>query len=145
MKSVKAMLRKHESVLPQIVRRLFEEERNLIHNNQLLDTGKTLLKKKHSEGPVLSTGVGKQFKELHYKSMILKCDVANCCVILQNESVVKILNFIEHNNKVSIIGLELGNGKKKTCLIARFNLQKLEYTQSTHLEVLVKEVGLYQM
>ena len=72
MKSVKAMLRKHESVLPQIVRRLFEEERNLIHNNQLLDTGKTLLKKKHSEGPVLSTGVGKQFKELHYKSMILK-------------------------------------------------------------------------
>lgn len=41
----KAMLRKHESVLPQIVRRLFEAERNLIHNNQLLDTGKTLLKK----------------------------------------------------------------------------------------------------
>lgn len=83
MKTVKAMLRKHESVLPQIVRRLVEEERNLIHNNQLLDAGKTLLKKKHSEGPVLSTGVGKQFKELHYKSMILKCDQANCCVILQ--------------------------------------------------------------
>ena len=46
MKSVKAMIRKHESVLPQIVRRLFKEERNLIHNNQLLDTGKTFFKKK---------------------------------------------------------------------------------------------------
>jgi len=57
--------------------------------------------------------------------MILKCDQANCCVILQNESVVKILNFIEHNNKVSIIGLELGNGKKENLFDSPLQSSKL--------------------
>ena len=45
MKTVKAacMIRKHECVLAQIVRRLFEEETNLILLNQI-ETGKTVLK-----------------------------------------------------------------------------------------------------
>lgn len=106
MKTVKAMVRKHECVLAQIVRRMYEQETNLIKK---IETGKTVLKSKHSSEPVFSTGVGKQFKEIHYKSMINKCDVANSCVILEDETVVKILNIIEHNNTVVIIGQKLNN------------------------------------
>lgn len=54
------MIRKHERVLSQIVRRIAEEERNFIEFNKI-DTGKTVLKKKHTNGPVLSTGAGKQY------------------------------------------------------------------------------------
>lgn len=82
MKTVKAMVRKHECVLPQIVRRMYEQETNLIHSHPM-ETGKTVLKGKHSSGPILSTGVGKPFKEIHFKSMIIKCNDANSCVILQ--------------------------------------------------------------
>lgn len=106
MKTVKAMVRKHECVLAQIFRRMYEQETNLIKK---IETGKTVLKSKHSSEPVFSTGVGKQFKEIHYKSMINKCDVANSCVILEDETVVKILNIIEHNNTVVIIGQKLNN------------------------------------
>ena len=45
MKTVKAMIRKHECVLAQIVRRLFEEETNLILSNQI-ETGKTVFENK---------------------------------------------------------------------------------------------------
>ncbi|XP_032796164.2 uncharacterized protein LOC116932512 [Daphnia magna] len=51
MKTVKAMVRKHECVLAQIVRRMCEQETYLIHSNQMV-TGKTLLKIKHTSGPI---------------------------------------------------------------------------------------------
>lgn len=66
MKTVKAMVRKHECVLAQIVRRINEQETNLIHSNQMV-TGKTLLNFKHTSGPILSTRAGKQYKEIHFK------------------------------------------------------------------------------
>jgi hypothetical protein len=80
----------------------------LIHSKKI-KTGKTVLKSKHTSGPLLSTGVGKQFKEIHYKSMVIKCDDANSCVILEDETVVKVLNIIERNNSVVIIGQNLNN------------------------------------
>lgn len=108
MKTVKAMVRKHECVLAQIVRRMYEQETNLIHSKKI-ETGKTVLKSKHTSGPLLSTGVGKQFKEIHYKSMVIKCDDANSCVLLEDETVVKVFNIIERNNSVVIIGQKLNN------------------------------------
>lgn len=106
MKRVKAMVRKHECVLAQIVRRMYEQETNLIHSNQMV-TEKTLLKIKHPSGPFLSTVAGKQYKEIYFKSMVKIPDDANSCVIFKYESVVKISNIIEHNNAVVIVGEQL--------------------------------------
>lgn len=50
--------------------------------------------------------------------MVIKCDNANSCVILQDETVVKILNIIENNNTVVIIGQQLNNNSR---LIDLFN------------------------
>ncbi|KAI9557239.1 hypothetical protein GHT06_017062 [Daphnia sinensis] len=112
MKKIKSMIRKHERVLSQIVRRIAEEERNFIEFNKI-NTGKTVLKKKHTNGPVLSTGAEKQYNILHYKSVTLKCDEANSCFILKDETVVKMLNIIEQENVITIIGKELNNRGEK--------------------------------
>lgn len=55
MKKIKAMIRKNERPLIQIVRRIFEEETNVTSSCQT-STEKTVLKKKHTGGPILSTG-----------------------------------------------------------------------------------------
>ena len=110
MKTVKAMIRKHECILPQIVRRI-EQDTNYIHSHKV-GRGKTALNMKHTNGPVLNADNGRQYRVLHYKSMLLKCDAANSCVILNDETVVKISNFIEHNNSISIIGQEFNNRLK---------------------------------
>ncbi len=116
MKTMKAMVRKHDCVLAQIDRRMRDEETNLIHSNQMV-TGKTILKIKHTRGPILSTGAGKKFKEIHFKSMALKCNDTNSCVILEDESLVKFSNIIEHNNSVVIVGQQLN--WQKTDLFAK--------------------------
>ena len=114
MKSVKAMLRKHECILAQIVRRIIEEEKNSI-KKRTMSSGKTVLKQKHASGPIMSTGTGKQYRVLQYKSVTLKCDDANNCVILKDDTVVQILNIVENNNTVSIIGKQF-NTRGKTNL-----------------------------
>jgi hypothetical protein len=49
---------------------------------------------------------------IHYKSIILKCDEANSYIILKDETVVKILNIIERENTITIIGKEFNNRGK---------------------------------
>ena len=116
MKAVKAMIRKHECILAQIVRRIMEEENNLIPSLRVAKD-KILLKNRHTSGPVLSSGVGTQFKVVHYESMTLRSDEANSCVILKDETVVKILNIVQHNNNITIIGKEFTNRVKKDLFV----------------------------
>lgn len=67
----------------------------------------------------MSTGIWKRYRVLQFKSVTLKCDDANNCVILKDETVIQILtsklNIVENSNVVSFIGKKF-NTRGKTNL-----------------------------
>ena len=81
LQSIKRLLRKLDKLLPQVIRRIQEIEKNSLQETNK-ECGVAVLKKKHTNGPLLNSCNGKQFKFLSYKSWTLKTD--NAAVRLQS-------------------------------------------------------------
>ena len=57
--------------------------------------------------------------------MTLRCDEANSCVIFKDEAVVKILNIVQHNNSITLIGKEFTNRVKKDLFVKPLQSSRL--------------------
>ena len=104
LQSIKRLLRKLDKLLPQVIRRIQEIEKNSLQETNK-ESGVTVLKKTHTNRPFLNSCNGKQFKILSYKSWILKTDnAADRYVILNDGKVVQISNLVNNLTGIHIIG-----------------------------------------
>ena len=61
----------------------------------------TLLRRKHTDGPVPSGFRGQQYREVHLRDWVLKFDsVKDCHVYLKDLDVVKVTNFFEVDSRI---------------------------------------------
>lgn len=105
LQALKKLIRKHDKQLPQVIRRVIELERNSLAAYNHPEKGETILKKKHSNGRILNTCNGNQFKELHYKSWVLKANNAgDCCVTISDSTIIRIQNFVQNESGIYILG-----------------------------------------
>jgi hypothetical protein len=104
LQEVKGHLRKHDKPLQQIIRRLVERERNLLLPSAQ-EANQTCLKQKHSSGPVIGQDEVVQFHFLQYKSWTFRCNnTSDGWVMLSDNKLVKVLNFVQSPSGISIIG-----------------------------------------
>ncbi len=116
LQSIKKLLRKHDKPLPQVIRRIQEIQINSLLVNKK-ENGLTILKKAHTNGPVLDRCNGKQFKYVTYKRWILKTDNrADCYVILNDGNVVEINNLVQNSSGIYIIGKQFTAKSDLFCL-----------------------------
>lgn len=62
------------------------------------------------DGPVLQSCRGTQYKQIAYKTWLLKSDnEADCFLSLRDSSVIKVCNILENSSGIHIIGQKLQN------------------------------------
>ena len=103
LQSVKKLMRKPETALAQVVRRLTEIEMNSLHNSVNVHSP-TFSGPCHDNGPTLIDCNGIQYSDARWQSWRLKCKEPNNCVIMNDNSVVIIRNFVESKKRPFIIG-----------------------------------------
>ena len=103
LQGMKKTIRKSQKPLHQYVRRVKEFELNQIANEDEGQEEWFIFKKQHYTGPVLQNfDEGNQFKQAFIGKRFLsrvRDDKANCCVLLNDNSVVVIENFLLDRNK----------------------------------------------
>lgn len=113
LQSLKHLLRKHDKPLPQVIRRILEIEQNSLPVPNQENDGRTILKRMHSNGPVINSCKGKQFKNLQFKNWTFKCDnKADCYVILKGFAVVQVKNFVQNEAGIFLVGKQFTRKKK---------------------------------
>ncbi|XP_045025186.1 uncharacterized protein LOC123469909 [Daphnia magna] len=90
LQDIKHLLRKHNQPLAQVIRRLDEIQLNLVPRINCA-VSPFVLKKKHTQGPMINGCRGVQFKFLQCHSWTFRTDNdADCCAILQDQTIVKL-------------------------------------------------------
>lgn len=107
MKTFKAMLRKHEKPLEQIVKRFKEIEINISNNPNKNRDKSPILKFQHNNGPLPNTTVqGNQYKMLILTDKIITIKIdkeSDCYFGTLNNDVVKVFNIIKDLDTEQII------------------------------------------
>jgi len=112
MKELKSLIRKHEMPLQQIVNRYFEKYSNTEDNiNNITNIQKQIfaenpiLKKTHTNGPLIENLTGLQYYNLSFQRMEIKIKKENDSFILtKDKQVVKCLNIISNDSEIIILG-----------------------------------------
>ena len=112
---LKNLVRKSDKPLQQLVKRIGEIEINRMvqAEPERMTTG--TLTNKHFAGPLINGIVGQQFKNLQLKSTLLAVSMPNNCVILSEDQVVLIENFVRRNSQTLIIGRKFMQNKDFFC------------------------------
>ena len=94
---LKRMLRKPNSPLQQVVRRLSERQTCVSRLSCVTNTARERLREEHHEGPVLSTGrpTDSQYKQLHSDDYVIKLTDSDRFVLLANGDIVSVENIIK--------------------------------------------------
>ncbi|CAH0558945.1 unnamed protein product [Brassicogethes aeneus] len=101
MQSIKKMIRKSEKPLQQIINRVSESVSTRIY---LSNEEKISFLHQHTGGPLLDRCCSPQYKCLKIKSLTFKVNEADCFAILENNSIIKIINFATLDNEVCALG-----------------------------------------
>lgn len=111
LQKIKKLLRTHNNVLSQIVRRLSEENTLQTLPTLKIKPGSYKLEKKYTDGILIKDTFDPQYKEVIFTNFKLGLNLQDSCCKLKCHSVVKISNFAySHNlNKVVIIGRKFDN------------------------------------
>ncbi|CAI6372886.1 unnamed protein product [Macrosiphum euphorbiae] len=114
MKELKSFIRKHEKPLEQIINRY--SEINSINLKTFKSTQlcyeKPILKRPHTNGPLIDNIVGVQYKSLLFRNFhisIKKQKDSDSFILTNSGEVVKCVNVIEMNNNILIIGKQYNN------------------------------------
>lgn len=86
------MLRTHNNVLSQIVRRLSEEKTNTLPT-QKITAGNFNLEKNHNSGILVENTSDPQFKEVFFSNFKLSLNLQDSCCKLKCNSIIEISNF----------------------------------------------------
>lgn len=98
---LKKKITQNNKVLQQIVKRL-EEQSNV--ESRKINLPLFQLRSNHSDGPVISARHNDvQYKLCDLGRLFLSCDSKNDCVLLSDNRICRIINFIESRGKVSVI------------------------------------------
>lgn len=103
---LKKKLRKGSDALPQIVKRI-QEENEISDISTITENKMTLTKKflhEHNQGPILGKP-NKQYKELQINNVTLKANGQNSFCQLKNNMVIQIKNFVQFNEDSFVLGL----------------------------------------
>lgn len=104
LQDIKHLLRKHNQPLAQVIRRLDEIQLNLVPRINCA-VSPFVLKKKHTQGPMINGCRGVQFKFLQCHSWTFRTDNdADCCAILQDQTIVKIANLLKSEEGIFLVG-----------------------------------------
>ncbi|KAJ8953340.1 hypothetical protein NQ314_007371 [Rhamnusium bicolor] len=128
MSQLKKMLRKSEKPLQQIVNRISEGSfvKKVSSNSKL----SVQLLQQHFEGPLLQNSNSvTQYKVIKSEKYVLKTNEPDCFVQLQNNDIIRVVNFTRCNNgtssEIRVIGYKFW--KKTIFLILHVNLHSWEY------------------
>lgn len=106
LQKIKKLLRTHNNVLSQIVRRLTEE--STLHNLPVpkLKVGSFRLEKEHNNGVLISGTSDPQFKEAFFSNFKLSVNLQDSCCKLKSNLIIEISNFAycQTLNQVVVIG-----------------------------------------
>ncbi len=104
LQEIKHLLRKHNQPLAQVIRILDEIQLNLVPGINCA-VSPFVLKKKHTQGPMMNGCRGVQFKFLQCHSWTFRTDNnADCCAILQDQKIFKIANIFQSAEGIFLIG-----------------------------------------
>ena len=104
LQEIKHLLRKHNQPLAQIIRRLDEIRLNLVPEINCA-VSPFVLKKKHTQGPMINGCRGVQFKFLQCHQWTFRTDNnADGCAILQDQTIVKIANIFQNAEGIFLVG-----------------------------------------
>jgi hypothetical protein len=118
LQKLKHMLKHCGKPLEQVVRRYHELKKILTFSNKETNKKKIILIKVHENGPLSQSFISKkreikQYQKLNHENWSVSCDNKNCCVMLNDKSVILILNIIQNEKKeIFLIGkkyLKQGN------------------------------------
>jgi hypothetical protein len=98
---LKKLLKKPNSPLQQVHRRIVEFQNSQI-SRKCVNRENVLYSRKHSNGPTLNISV-EQFKCVYSCGYVFKTDTANCSCILNNNTVLQIINIITKDGIGSVI------------------------------------------
>lgn len=108
MKELKSLVRKHEKPLEQIINRYSEiNSINVKTFKSVQSDEKPILKKPHSNGPLIDNVYGVQYNSLFFNNIhivIKKQKESDSFILTKDGEVVKCVNIIEMNNNILIIG-----------------------------------------
>uniref|UniRef100_A0A1Y1L0J9 Uncharacterized protein n=1 Tax=Photinus pyralis TaxID=7054 RepID=A0A1Y1L0J9_PHOPY len=127
MKNLKNMVRKGDKPLKQIIHRLHEST-TVKTMNVLESKNGFSLSQEHLEGPVLHFKSSRQYKVLKCNEYTLKLNVSDCFMITKDNAVVKILNIIQYENEIKLIGqkfLTMTDFFSVPCASSLFNIFKI--------------------
>ena len=97
-------MQKHNQPLAQIIRRLDEIRLNLVPEINCA-VSPFVLKKKHTQGPMINGCRGVQFKFLQCHQWTFRTDNnADGCAILQDQTIVKIANIFQNAEGIFLVG-----------------------------------------
>ena len=104
LQKLKNLVRKSAKPLPQVVKRLSEMQQNI--SKKVASNETTIdLYDEHCHGPSVRSVYGRQYSRVKMGSFVLRTCVPDNCVILDDDSVVMIANFVKDaSENVFIIG-----------------------------------------
>lgn len=112
LQKIKKLLRTHNNVLSQIVRRLTEESTLSTPQPVLkIKTGSFKLEKKHTDGILINHTSDPQFKEVIFSNFKLSINLPNSCCKLKCDSIIEISNFAycQKLSQAVVIGRKYNN------------------------------------
>lgn len=111
LQKIKKLLRTHNNVLSQIVRRLSEESTSHTILEQKIKKGSFKFQKEHSGGVLINGTTDPQFKEVIFSNFKLSINLQNSCCKLKCNSIIEISNFAycQKLNQVVVIGRKYNN------------------------------------
>jgi hypothetical protein len=104
---IKKLLKKPNSPLQQVHRRLFEYQ-NLQCELPIAKQNQTYLRM-HSNGPTVNGNAKAQFKSVSFGGYLIKTDLANNTCMLKNRKVIQIFNIVKKDDIGFIVGKPFSN------------------------------------
>jgi len=111
LQKIKKLLRTHNNVLSQIVRRLSEESTVHTLPEHKIKKGGFKFQKEHSDGILIDGTTDPQFKEVIFSNFKLSINLQNACCKLNCDSIIEISNFAfcPKLDQVVVIGRKYNN------------------------------------